>query len=147
MIKNLIDSLKGPELVVKVQNFFGVKYPTDNTETYQQSANTNGIINEFNKTDKTNRALIDRNGLTNSDDNKAESQNGSLVSDGDIKQMPYQITNRFWYYLFLFGTELGDEIFYVSFIPFFIWNVDTPAGRKVIFLWSIVMYVGKIIIR
>ena len=59
------------------------------------------------------------------------------------EQPEYIIGNKFWYYLFLFGTELGDEIFYGTFIPFWFWNIDGAVGRRVIFLWSLVMYIGE----
>lgn len=55
----------------------------------------------------------------------------------------YIIKNYFWYYLFVFGTELGDELFYSMFIPFWFWNVDGAVGRRVILVWAIVMCTGK----
>ncbi|XP_011265149.1 sphingosine-1-phosphate phosphatase 2 isoform X2 [Camponotus floridanus] len=57
----------------------------------------------------------------------------------------YTITNSFWYYLFLFGTELGDEIFYSSFIPFLFWNIDGAVGRRVVLVWAIVMTIGQVL--
>lgn len=55
----------------------------------------------------------------------------------------YVIGNKFWYYLFALGTNLGDEIFYASFIPFWFWNIDGAVGRRVVFIWTLVMYIGK----
>ncbi|KAM9777776.1 sphingosine-1-phosphate phosphatase 1-like [Neosynchiropus ocellatus] len=55
----------------------------------------------------------------------------------------FLIENRFWYYLFTFGTELGNELFYISFFPFIAWNVDPFVGRRIIMLWSWVMYLGQ----
>ncbi|XP_025828982.1 sphingosine-1-phosphate phosphatase 1 [Agrilus planipennis] len=55
----------------------------------------------------------------------------------------YTIKNYFWYYLFCFGTELGDEMFYLSFIPFWFWNIDGAVGRRVVLVWTIVMYIGQ----
>lgn len=54
----------------------------------------------------------------------------------------FQITNKFWYYLFVLGTALGDEVFYSCFIPFWFWNVDGFVGRRVILVWTLVMYIG-----
>lgn len=54
----------------------------------------------------------------------------------------FEITNKFWYYLFLFGTALGDEVFYSCFIPFWFWNIDGAVGRRVVLVWTIVMYIG-----
>uniref|UniRef100_A0A4W5PT11 Phosphatidic acid phosphatase type 2/haloperoxidase domain-containing protein n=1 Tax=Hucho hucho TaxID=62062 RepID=A0A4W5PT11_9TELE len=35
-----------------------------------------------------------------------------------------------------FGTELGNETFYITFFPFFIWNVDAYVSCKDIIGWS-----------
>ncbi|KAM9293939.1 sphingosine-1-phosphate phosphatase 1 [Gastrophryne carolinensis] len=45
--------------------------------------------------------------------------------------------------LFTLGTELGNELFYISFFPFWIWNVDPYVGRRVVILWVWVMYLGQ----
>ncbi|KAJ8967489.1 hypothetical protein NQ314_002803 [Rhamnusium bicolor] len=92
-------SLKEPELVAKIQSFFGVK------TNFQKS---NGVCKTPN-------------------DNKKE----------------YIISNKFFYYLFIFGTALGDETFYSAFIPFWFWNVDGAVGRRVVLVWTIVMYIGQ----
>ncbi|XP_029982368.1 sphingosine-1-phosphate phosphatase 1 [Sphaeramia orbicularis] len=61
---------------------------------------------------------------------------------GDVGQ-EFLIENRFLYYLFTFGTELGNELFYITFFPFVIWNVDAFVGRRIIMLWVWVMYLGQ----
>lgn len=71
----------------------------------------------------------------------AEIQNyfGVKVSENQGK---HEVKNKFWYYLFIVGTALGDEIFYSCFIPFWFWNVDGFVGRRVVLVWTIVMYIG-----
>lgn len=54
----------------------------------------------------------------------------------------FKVTNKFWYYLFVLGTALGDEVFYSCFIPFWFWNIDGFVGRRVILVWTLVMYIG-----
>ncbi|XP_036887026.1 sphingosine-1-phosphate phosphatase 1 isoform X2 [Sturnira hondurensis] len=54
-----------------------------------------------------------------------------------------QVSNWPLYYLFCFGTELGNEIFYISFFPFWIWNVDALVGRRLVAIWVLVMYLGQ----
>lgn len=55
----------------------------------------------------------------------------------------YIITNRFWYYLFLAGASLGNELFYLTFIPFLIWN-DLPFRTlKTILAWLAAMFIGQ----
>ena len=46
---------------------------------------------------------------------------------------------------FRFASELGYEPFYITVMPFFIWNIDAYVGRLVIMLWCFSMYVGQAI--
>lgn len=55
----------------------------------------------------------------------------------------YEVTNRFLYYLFHFGANLGNEIFYMTFFPFWFWNIDGWVGRQLCTFWCIFMYVGQ----
>ncbi|MBN3300725.1 SGPP1 phosphatase, partial [Amia calva] len=55
----------------------------------------------------------------------------------------FVIRNKFLFYLFTFGTELGNELFYITFFPFFIWNVDAYVSRRLILVWVWVMYLGQ----
>ncbi|XP_030627329.1 sphingosine-1-phosphate phosphatase 1 [Chanos chanos] len=61
---------------------------------------------------------------------------------GDAGQ-EFLIENKFLYYLFTVGTELGNELFYITFFPFFIWNVDAYVSRRLIVVWVWVMYLGQ----
>ncbi|XP_072314153.1 sphingosine-1-phosphate phosphatase 1-like [Eucyclogobius newberryi] len=61
---------------------------------------------------------------------------------GDAGQ-EFIIENRFLYYLFTFGTELGNELFYITFFPFVMWNVDAFVARRLIAVWVWVMYLGQ----
>ncbi|KAK9886069.1 hypothetical protein WA026_014853 [Henosepilachna vigintioctopunctata] len=63
--------------------------------------------------------------------------------DKGHKFKSYVVKNKFWYWLFYIGTALGDEPFYASFIPFWFWNVDGAVGRRVVLVWSVVMYIGQ----
>jgi len=61
---------------------------------------------------------------------------------GDAGQ-EFIIENKFLFYLFTFGTELGNELFYISFFPFFIWNIDAYVSRRLVVVWVWVMYLGQ----
>ncbi|XP_070698909.1 sphingosine-1-phosphate phosphatase 1 [Pempheris klunzingeri] len=61
---------------------------------------------------------------------------------GDAGQ-EFLIGNRFLYYLFTFGTELGNESFYITFFPFIMWNMDAFVSRRLIMVWVWVMYLGQ----
>ncbi|XP_077285829.1 sphingosine-1-phosphate phosphatase 1-like [Arctopsyche grandis] len=58
-------------------------------------------------------------------------------------ELPPEVTNKFWFYLFTVCTALGDEIFYATSIPFWFWNIDGAVGRRVVLVWTIVMYIGQ----
>ncbi|XP_041668341.1 sphingosine-1-phosphate phosphatase 1 isoform X2 [Cheilinus undulatus] len=55
----------------------------------------------------------------------------------------FLIENRFFYYMFTFGTELGNELFYITFFPFIAWNLNAFVGRRLILIWVWVMYLGQ----
>jgi len=51
--------------------------------------------------------------------------------------------NRVIHGLFKFGSELGNELFNITFFPFVFWNVDDYIGRRLIVLWVFNMYAGQ----
>lgn len=53
------------------------------------------------------------------------------------------VSNWPLYYLFCFGTELGNELFYILFFPLWIWNLDALVGRRLVVIWVLVMYLGQ----
>ncbi|XP_077588188.1 sphingosine-1-phosphate phosphatase 1-like [Stigmatopora nigra] len=77
--------------------------------------------------------------------------NGSIRTTKPLRKNPltgnagqeFVVENRFLYYLFTFGTELGNELFYLCFFPFLVWNADPAVGRRLIMLWVWVMYLGQ----
>lgn len=155
---SIVEYLKKPELVVSVQEWFGIEYIDRNEEK-------KFINNED--------TLYDRSDVTKSDFTKNQYSNCSEykvhrrkqsdelcdtidtsetmknvdenLSEHDDSTRNYRINNKFWYYLFLFGTEMGDETFYSILIPFWFWNVDGCVGRRVVFVWSITMYIGQML--
>ncbi len=44
---------------------------------------------------------------------------------------------------FRLATELGYEPFYITFLPYMYWNVDTVVARWVVITWCLSMYVGQ----
>nr|XP_009674106.1 PREDICTED: sphingosine-1-phosphate phosphatase 2 [Struthio camelus australis] len=56
----------------------------------------------------------------------------------------YVVKNYFYYYLFKFSAALGEEVFYITFLPFTYWNIDHSVSRRMIIIWSIVMYIGQV---
>jgi len=62
---------------------------------------------------------------------------------GARQSLDYEVTNKFLYYLFHFGANLGNEIFYMTFFPFWFWNIDGYVGRQLCMFWCIFMYLGQ----
>lgn len=152
-MSNFIQYYKDPILVARIQEFFGVEIHYENDK---KKASTT-LKSNFDKNDKNGvedvktSTLI--NGYLNEEfKNELKRYHGDTVetSSDTLPSIPqdeyieaYTIKNYFWYYLFRFGTELGDEIFYATFIPFWFWNVDAAVGRRIVLVWSIIMTVGQ----
>lgn len=67
-----------------------------------------------------------------------------IKEDGNRKNIIYyKIENKLWYYIFLFGTQLGEEPFGALFFSFWFWNLDACIGRKLVLVWNLVMYIGQ----
>ncbi|XP_029966292.1 sphingosine-1-phosphate phosphatase 1-like [Salarias fasciatus] len=61
---------------------------------------------------------------------------------GDVGQ-EFLIHNKFLFYLFTFGTELGNEMFFIVFFPFVFWNIDPLVSRRLIVVWAWNLFVGQ----
>lgn len=61
---------------------------------------------------------------------------------GDSGQ-EFLIHNKFLFYLFTFGTELGNEMFFIIFFPFVLWNIDALVSRRLIVVWAWNLFVGQ----
>ncbi|XP_067411021.1 sphingosine-1-phosphate phosphatase 1 isoform X2 [Emydura macquarii macquarii] len=72
---------------------------------------------------------------------RRQPRRNSLTGEAACQEI--SIRNPFLYYLFNLGTELGNELFYILFFPFCIWNLDSWVGRRLIIVWVWVMYLGQ----
>ncbi|XP_076655004.1 sphingosine-1-phosphate phosphatase 2 [Halictus rubicundus] len=157
MWSETVEHLKDACLVAKIQKAFGVRihhHKRDSTEEHRHEGSSTEETREITS------ATFEQD-LGDCTRNSAESRRNGHVptarrnltaSNDERKHLPttsensnYTITNYFWYYLFLFGTQLGDEIFYSTFIPFWFWNIDGAVGRRVVLVWAIVMTTGQIL--
>lgn len=71
-----------------------------------------------------------------------QTQNGSDKSVDTKTKI--EIQNYFLYYLFNFGASLGSELFYLTFYPFTLWNIDSRLCRQLVLIWHILMYFGQL---
>lgn len=147
---SIVEYLKKPELVVAVQEWFGIEY-LDTNEKKRSKIDEDTLYDrsmisnlEQNRYSKCSEYKVHRRKESDEFCSKNVKETETNLSETDPKQN-IRINNKFWYYLFLFGTELGDETFYSIFIPFWFWNVDGCVGRRVVFVWSIAMYIGQVL--
>lgn len=59
-------------------------------------------------------------------------------------EQKYIVKNYFFYYLFKFSAALGQEVFYITFLPFIYWNIDRYSAKRLIIIWVLVMYIGQV---
>ncbi|XP_066906115.1 sphingosine-1-phosphate phosphatase 2 [Halyomorpha halys] len=132
-----IEYLKDPHLVLHIQKFFGVSFKEDK-KLINLKKNDKLL---FEETELLSDDSESHKFLDNHDYDKSNSE--ELSSDSESEKKNYKINSLFWYYVFVLGTELGDEIFYATFIPFWFWNIDGAVGRRIVMVWTIVMYIGQ----
>ena len=63
-----------------------------------------------------------------------------LRTDSEVE---FKIKNKFLYYLFNIGANLGNEAFYILFFPTLIWNIDGWVARRMLVFWCLYMYIGQ----
>lgn len=142
---SFVEYLKRPELVVAVQEWFGVEYINDDADDdliYDDEKQSVESDCQKHLPKSAPMKSTHKRNISSQSTESETSEYGSGKGSENANQR-YRITNKFWYYLFIIGTELGDEIFYATMIPFWFWNIDGAVGRRVVFVWSVVMYVGQ----
>lgn len=141
-MEQLTNILHSPNLVARIQKFFGVEL-TDHLDEKNTTAKHVHQSNDdvSSTTLPRRRQLSSGNGLRSKAlDYKENEKTTHLENHPSVS---YVIRNRFWYYLFSFGASLGYEVFYATFFSVWFWNIDTAVGRRMILLWVTVMYVGQ----
>ena len=138
---DLLEYLKDPYLVWRFQNFFGV-------EKVKIVENVRGAKYHAKHIDDLKPKQVQSDIKNSPTSSIVSSDEDYLSSSGDENVSKnvvfYQINSWFWYFVFLFGTQLGDETYYSIFFCFWFWNIDGAVGRRVILVWNLVMYIGKI---
>uniref|UniRef100_A0A3Q4BEJ0 Phosphatidic acid phosphatase type 2/haloperoxidase domain-containing protein n=1 Tax=Mola mola TaxID=94237 RepID=A0A3Q4BEJ0_MOLML len=158
----LFHYLQDPHLVARFQRVCGVRGTFSRTASDGTHAHNNGDCRGHISGEKESEKPVGRrgrseNGPQNGAVNGREEggpdagppgssstlkplRKNSLTGDAGLE---FVIENRFLYYLFTFGTELGNELFYITFFPFVMWNVDAFVARRLVLVWVWVMYLGQ----
>ncbi|XP_071398177.1 sphingosine-1-phosphate phosphatase 2 isoform X3 [Centroberyx affinis] len=69
-------------------------------------------------------------------------ENGGAV--GGRGRPQYEVRNWPLYFLFLLSAGLGHEFFYITCLPCIHWNLDPFLCRRLVNIWTLVMYVGQV---
>ncbi len=158
--------LRDPHLVRRIQERFGVKQilvsPDDESEcnpgggdsgvscnntsdvSSTTSTNGNGFISgsvEWLASKAKVQQRLKRPSVTPP---PADSPSVSQISKSTPKVTEIIVESiPFFDIYFRLATELGYEPFYITFLPFVFWNVDTLLARHVVLLWCVSMYIGQ----
>jgi len=138
-LKALIETLKDPLLVVRFQQLCGIKSENIVADYLAKNSlhhNTKSLCDDIDG-DTSKHS----NGIHHRSDNSATC---GITKSEKSSVDPYSIIgNKFFYYIFLLGTALGDEIFYSCFFSFWFWNIDGAVGRRIMLCWALCMYIGN----
>lgn len=164
----MLRTLADPYLVVKFQRLCGLrerkakdstllqeKAPCESTRAphlngcvekrngFRNGYSMNGVKNGFHVyPDEPLKNGFIKNGFVRPED--AEGDTMSMKKDFEnLFQNDNYEYNTFMHILFMVGSTLGYEIFYITFFPFVFWNMDEFVARRMVLLWALFMYFGQ----
>ncbi|XP_062408481.1 sphingosine-1-phosphate phosphatase 2 isoform X2 [Sardina pilchardus] len=141
-MRGLIAHLHSSELVARFQRACGL-YPATSTE--EKSVRGHSVDDRAVPNGNTgvlrHRAEADTGKLHRG--TKEEDNNSNYKCSGDAEE--YVVRNRPLHFLFLVSAALGNEVFYISFLPCLHWSLDPFLCRRCANMWAVVMYVGQVL--
>lgn len=148
----LTHTLRDPQNVARFQRLCGVRgmMRDSNGDVQNGGGDGDGIRRRAAETDPGKRSDRVENGARRTaNGSEQDGARGSAVKPlrrnsltGDVGQ-EFLIENKLLFYLFTLGTELGNELFYICFFPYFMWNVEPFVSRRLVVVWVWVMYLGQ----
>ena len=153
-----MEYFKDPEWVVNFQRQFGVEEVHRSTVNKFQPyvACDMDAYNNFQKAKASNATSrkqrrqingVETNGgiskyfANPSGDTSLEESSFEDLEEKNV--MYYRIKSLFWHYVFVIGTQLGDENCYTLLFCFWFWNIDGAVGRRLYLVFNFVMYIGQ----
>ena len=153
ILKGIVQTLRDPFLVRKLQETFGVRVideTKDGNSHNNELSQVNGPIKRssesiVNGAIKTLASISKKQVKRKQPGVKMESPPSSPNSMTPPPELPDIIVETYnWVDVyFKLASELGYEPFYITFLPFLFWNVDTFLFRHLIVLWCLSMYMGQ----
>ncbi|AWO99259.1 putative sphingosine-1-phosphate phosphatase 2 [Scophthalmus maximus] len=143
----LLSHLHGPELVVRFQRrcgLFLVEPARHGRGTAAAAATTTRAPPEEAPVhaDRPRAQLQGRWDHRDNNSNYKYEEDGCGVGGGGRPQ--YEVRNWPLHILFLLSSGLGHEIFYITCLPSIQWNLDPFLCRRLVNMWTLVMYVGQL---
>jgi len=157
-------SLKDPQLVANFQKLCQIEILSENKNSQRETDSSTKTI----ENDELHERLIHTNGVIQGSKNGLISignacQNGTVVSNGvhdhniensncdnkevkDLKcrnKAKYIVHSKFLFWMFRCGAELGNEFFYLTFLTFCLWNLNSLVTRQMAIIWHAGMYLGQ----
>ncbi|XP_069494333.1 sphingosine-1-phosphate phosphatase 1 [Ambystoma mexicanum] len=136
-LRRLCEALQDPALVAGFQRLCGVEAAAE--EAAEKAAAANGACGEDGRRRRGQRGPPEAGEAGDSAPGAGQRRNSLTGEQG----RPFVLRRPALHRLFALGTELGNELFYISFFPFWIWSVDAFVGRRLIIVWVWVMYLGQ----
>lgn len=139
MALQLLNTLQDPQLVAQFQRSCGL--------TLKPKGEANGAASGHNSPQTFQGGKEKTAGVKGvPQENGHKPYINGTCSNGTYRQSlvkKYVVHNYSLYYLFRFAAALGQEVFYITFLPFTLWNIDPFIARRLIIVWCIVMYMGQ----
>ncbi|KAJ8280360.1 hypothetical protein GJAV_G00053610 [Gymnothorax javanicus] len=150
----LIADLQDSELVAKFQRICGLFAVEDE---YQRSDDKEYLANGSRNPDVICKSALGLrrcgnwhvNGkLIGAEEKNSKSDYERELNGYNVDAPPgphYLVRNVPLHYLFLVSSALGREVFYISFLPCIHWNLDPFLCRRLVNMWTVVMYIGQVL--
>ncbi|KAK6166735.1 hypothetical protein SNE40_023364 [Patella caerulea] len=121
-------------------NSNGIDSKSNNKNGYHNNSVNNNL--HMNSNGHSCNGELLKNGITVL--NGVKNGHATIHSNGTKDFLPeYKVKYALPYYIAMLGSFLGDELFYLTFYPFLLWNMDSVLARKTIFVWTLVMFIGQ----
>ena len=143
MLKGVIQFLNDPNSVARFQRACGICAVDNNDDIPRDSERELNGTTEITDPQDKEKHLRYRAVGTNVNSHVRSGSNSSVSGGEDTEKDNFSIDNSFLFYLFNFGASLGNEIFYITFFPYWFWNIDGYVGRRICIFWCIFMYLGQ----
>lgn len=142
----MLKALGDPYFVAKFQRTFGLRevrrekddaFTKRDTDSHSPLRNGHVLTHNNHVHTKSSNHVHHRNGFVKPEPFE------KVKSPGEEKSEQLFEFNSFFHALFVFGSTLGYESFYLTFFPFVFWNVDEYLARRTAIMWAVIMYIGQ----